>query len=335
MPFIFGVIMKNYLEAKNLCYAYYKEPLCLKDVSFSLNKGEKLLVLGGDGMGKTTLLKTLSGFDDKFFGDVLFEGISVKNIMDKDKGFSIIFEEPVLARGSVEKNIDLACDVLCTKKDKTEKELLLKDFAFEQDLKTKVKKLSHVEKLKVNFARVEIKKPRVLFVDDIFKNVNPEDFEEMFGLFDRICAGTTVVFVCSNKTLKKHHQIIKLFNANKVLYLNNAKGSVFNGFSEFIDKRVDLAVIGYTDEFKVIEGACFLQNGAYFFVDHTGLQVKLDKQFNKKLDEMKIDEIEGVDTVFVLNKEFNIDLANNNDVNKALAEGKLELFFKLDGSRII
>lgn len=335
MPFIFGVIMSCYLEAKNLCYAYYKQPLCLKDVSFQLNKGEKMLVLGDEEMGKTTLLKTVSGFDDKFFGEVLFDGILVKNIIDRDKGFSIIFEEPVLARGSVEKNIDLACDVLCTKKNKEEKVELLESFGFNEDLKTKVKKLSLANKLKLNFARIEIKQPRVLFVDDIFKDISDSDFEELFGLFERICKDTTVIFACSNKTLKKHNQIINKFNADKVLYLNNAKGTLFNGFQEFIDKRVDLAVIGYTDEFKVIEGACFLQNGSYYFVDHTGLQVKLDKQFNEKLDKMKIDEIEGVDTVFVLNKEYNIDLANNNDVNKALSDGKLELFFKLDGSRII
>ena len=104
--------MENYFEVKNLCYAHYKQPLCLKDVSFSLSKGERLLVLGSEEMGKTTLLNAISGFDDKYFGNVFYKGLDIKNILDIDKGFSLVCKEPVFVSGSVEKNIDFACHVL-------------------------------------------------------------------------------------------------------------------------------------------------------------------------------------------------------------------------------
>ena len=44
--------MKRYLEAIKLCYAYYRQPLCLRDVSFEVSKGKKMLLLGVEEVGK-------------------------------------------------------------------------------------------------------------------------------------------------------------------------------------------------------------------------------------------------------------------------------------------
>ena len=152
MPFYFWCnIMKKFFEVKNLCYAHYKQPLCLKDVCFSLSENDRLLVVGLDEMGKTTLLNAISGFDSKYFGGVFFEEIDVKNILDADKGFSIIHEVPVMVKGSVEKNLDFACGVLGVNKSTEEKQELVNQFGINADLKTNVKKLDNnrIEKVLV------------------------------------------------------------------------------------------------------------------------------------------------------------------------------------------
>ena len=83
----------NVLEVKNLCYAYIKKPLCLKDVSFSLEKKQRALVLALDDMGKTTLLKTVSGFDDKYFGSC--NGINFHKVYINDSKLFITKREYV------------------------------------------------------------------------------------------------------------------------------------------------------------------------------------------------------------------------------------------------
>lgn len=336
MPFYFWCfIMKNFFEVKNLCYAHYKQPLCLKDVCFSLKENDRLLVLGLEEMGKTTLINAISGFDNKYFGNVYFQNIDIKNILDADKGFSVIHEVPIMVKGSIDKNLDFACSVLGISKTIEEKQELLDKFCIGADLKTNVKKLDYNQMLKLNFARVYIKQPRILFVDNIFKNIRQEDFNEVYEKFRLVSDKRTVVLTCDNTEVLNHPELVNWFNPTKILYINNANFYLYDSIESFMFDKIDLNVFCFTDEYKCIEGACFLQNDSYIFVDHTGIEVKLDKSFNSKLDAMKIDEIEGVDTALVFKKTENIDLSKNNDVNEALKKGKLNLYFKLDGSRII
>ena len=108
--------MKRYLESIKLCFAHYKQPLCLRDVSFSVSKGNRLLILGVADVGKTTLVKAISGFDDTYIGEVRFNGKNIKTIPDEEKRFSLLLSEPVFLSGNIRKNIDYLCDVENIKK---------------------------------------------------------------------------------------------------------------------------------------------------------------------------------------------------------------------------
>ena len=131
--------MKKYLEVKNLCYSHYKQPLCLKDVSFDMQKNETLIVVGHDEMGKTTLLNCVSGFDSRYFGSVELEGVEVKNIPDEDKGFSILYEEPILINGTIEKNLDLFAKHLELLKKRKKNRRFLKSLRFHKTSKLGLK----------------------------------------------------------------------------------------------------------------------------------------------------------------------------------------------------
>ena len=100
--------MKNkpVLKCENLCFSYYRQPLCIKDFSIELNNDENLLILAVDGQGKTTLMRLLSGFEDKYFGKVFHFGVDVKTIEDKNKQVSLLLSDPVLVFSSIRTNID-------------------------------------------------------------------------------------------------------------------------------------------------------------------------------------------------------------------------------------
>lgn len=327
--------MKNYLEVKNLCYSHYKQPLCLKDVSFSMRKNETIIVIGHDEMGKTTLLNCVSGFDSRYFGSVTLDGVEVKNIPDEDKGFSILYEEPILINGTIEKNLEFVCKTLGITKNREEKQEILSKFKISQDLKTKVKKLSYIEKVKLNLARLYIKQPRLVFVDDIFKNLSVEESAEVLDLVKEVTKNSTNILVFSKDAIVKNREILNSFKSNKVLYLNNSNGLLYKNFSEFEKSCVDLNAVKFFDYYKFVSGACYVEDDAYFFVDSTGVHFKFDKEFNKKFNNVKLDVIDGEDTVFVFKKELNLELYKNNDVNSYFKDGLIMMFLKLDGSRII
>ena len=83
--------MEQFFEAKNVCFSYYRKPLCLKDVHLSIKKNEKVILLAPEEMGKTTFLKVLSSFEDKYFGKILYNGKDLKTLGDEEKNFSLIF----------------------------------------------------------------------------------------------------------------------------------------------------------------------------------------------------------------------------------------------------
>ena len=177
--------MKDFLKTENLCFGYLKQPLCLKDVNFSMAQNDRVLVLGLNDKGKTSLLKTLSGFDMHFFGKVFIEGKEIRSVSDEERNVSLIFDEPVLINSSIEKNIDFLFETLKREiPEKQEKQELLKRFNLNFDLKHKVKKLTTFEKFKLCFLRSFVKDSKILFVDDILKNeFNAEEISKYLYIY--------------------------------------------------------------------------------------------------------------------------------------------------------
>ena len=137
--------MKEFFKVENLCFGYLKRPLSLKDVNFSARKNDKILILGLEDKGKTSLLKTISGFEEHFFGNVYLDGEEIRKISGENKCVSLIFDEPILIDSTIDKNLNFVFETL--KKEipsDYEKKQILKTFNLDLDLKLKVKKLSCV-----------------------------------------------------------------------------------------------------------------------------------------------------------------------------------------------
>ena len=329
--------MERYFSVHNLCFGYLKKPLCLKDVNFSAEKNDRILILALDDKGKTSLLKTLSGFDDKFFGKVFLDGKEIRSIPDDDKKVSVIFDEPILLNSSIEKNLDYICEVL--KKERltdSEKVELLEKFNLDYPLKTKVKKLSDFEKFKLCFLRVFIKRPRVVFIDDILKNgFNQDEIQELKVILDFCLEGRLVFMASNNDSFVKNRDFFEWFNPTKVLYLNNAFVSEKKSIDNFFESIIDLDACGFNLELTKLEGFCVFQDGNFYLSFQDKFVIKIDKALNEKFERLKLAENENEDIVMVFEKGLEFDLVNNNDVNRLLGEKKLMIFSKLDRSRVI
>lgn len=337
MPFLWENVMSNFFRTENLCFGYLKKPLCLKDVNFCAEKNDRILILALDDKGKTSLIKTLSGFDEKFFGKVFLEDKEIRSIPDEEKKVSVIFDTPILLNSNIEKNIDYIFDVLKKERpSENEKLELLKKFGLDYPIKTKIKKLSIFEKFKLCFLRVFVKESKILFIDDIFKNnFNEQELEKLKEIFD-ICLKDKLVFVAANSESFVNNKIIfDWFNFSKVLYLNNAILFERKSVDEFLKDSIDLDACEFDVNLTMLEGFCVRQDGAFYLSFEDKYILKIDRMFDDNFEKLKLSEGENEDIVLVFGNSMQIDLTKNNEINKLLADKKVMIFSKIDRSRVI
>ena len=86
----------RFVEVKNLKKVYDNGHEAIKDVSFSVKKGDLVCLLGPSGCGKTTILNMLAGLLNPTSGDILFDSKSVVNVAPKDRQIGYVFQNYAL-----------------------------------------------------------------------------------------------------------------------------------------------------------------------------------------------------------------------------------------------
>ncbi|MDJ0620557.1 MAG: peptidase domain-containing ABC transporter [Calothrix sp. MO_192.B10] len=100
--------LKGHIEFKNVSFQYDKNaPLVLKNVSFVIQPGQKVAIVGQSGSGKSTLAKLLLGLYRPNTGQILYDGISLENFNSRTwrNQFGVVLQEPFLFSGSIRQNI--------------------------------------------------------------------------------------------------------------------------------------------------------------------------------------------------------------------------------------
>lgn len=325
----------KYFEVKNLCYSYYKQPLCLKDISFSADKNEKILILAKDDMGKSTLLNAISLFDTKSFGAIYLNGQDARKIADDEKNFSLIFEKPALISGTIRKNIDILTNHLNFKRlTDCSLNAFLKLFHIGFDADTKIKVLSQEDKIKLTLLRSYIKNPDIVFVDDIFKNISEKEKNNFVDDIKTLIRDKTAFIAMSDSSFLKNQFLFDEIHFDKILYLNFAECRVYDDVMAFEQDLPDLNSLDFFNSKIVYDAVIEKVKSDYYFVKDT-LQFKFDKSFYKKLEVLKLSDGEEDSIVFYIDDAVNIDTYSNEKFNDALKDKSLKLFSKLDGCRVI
>ena len=295
------------------------------------------MILGLEDKGKTSLIKTISGFDEHFFGNVYLDGEEIRKIPDENKFVSVIFDEPILLNSTIDKNLNFIYGVL--KKEipsDMEKKELLDVFHLDFDLKLKVKKLSNIQKIKLCLMRVFIKKPKILFIDNILKyDFSKDEIEELKEIISLLIKDCLLFFAADNNSFVKYREFFESLKPTKVLYLNNSLVCEKHSIDDLFDNVYDLDVCSFSEEFEFKDGYCVFQEGVFYLSFDEKIVVKVDKKFNDSFEKLKLSERENEDIVLVSKKGLNFDLAKNNDINKLFSEKKLMVFSKLDRNRVL
>lgn len=189
---------KIILEAKSICKSFH-DPVTLnvlKDVSFSLSRGEYASIIGRSGSGKSTLLYILSTMDTDFTGELLIDGISVRSKTEKqlaalrNEKIGFVFQfHYLLNEFTALKNVMLPGFKL----NKVSEEQLesnaygfLKDLGIEKLAHKMAYQLSGGEKQRVAIARAMINDPLIIMCDEPTGNLDSKNADIVFNIFKEL-----------------------------------------------------------------------------------------------------------------------------------------------------
>ncbi len=192
------------LEVKDL-QVYYGMIQAIKGISFEVNEGEVIALIGANGAGKTTTLHTISGLIQPKAGSVVFEGKDITRTMAHkivSMGMAHVPEgRRVFAELSVKQNLLLGA---YTRSDKNEIEETLKMVykrfpRLEERLTQMAGTLSGGEQQMLAMGRALMSKPKIILMDEPSMGLSPIYVSEIFDIIKEIsAAGTTVLLVEQN-----------------------------------------------------------------------------------------------------------------------------------------
>lgn len=213
------------IEFKNVSFTYDDTNIeALKNISFTLNKGETLGVLGKTGSGKSSILALISRLYDTTNGEVLIDGKSTKklNLYDLRNQISVVPQDAFLFSDSIKNNIKFG------KENATDEEIEdvakkanvhhnIIDFknGYDTVLGERGITLSGGQKQRVSIARALIKEAPILLLDDCLSAVDTETEEAILNNLAQHSANKTTIIVS--------HRISSIKNADKIIILEDGK----------------------------------------------------------------------------------------------------------------
>lgn len=193
----------------------------LEDVSFSLENGEFVVVLGSSGAGKTTLLNLLGGMDNATSGEIILDGKTVTSLDRRglteyrrsDVGFVFQFYNLMPNLTALE-NVEIAVEIC---KDHLNPKEVLCEVGLEERLQNFPAQLSGGEQQRVSIARAIAKNPKLLLCDEPTGALDYNTGKKILKLLHDVCknSGRLVIIVTHNSALKDM--------ADKVVYIKNGK----------------------------------------------------------------------------------------------------------------
>lgn len=249
-----GYVVNGEVEFKNVDFSYNPERRILTDVSFKLNAGDCIAIVGPSGSGKSTLINLIPRLYDVEGGSVLFDGVDVRklDLAFLRRNIGIVSQETYLFNASIRENL------LYAKPDATEDELIeackkanIWDFVSTQEegLDTMVGnrglKLSGGEKQRISIARVLLKDPALLIFDEATSALDSISEKKIQEAIDPLIEARTSILIA--------HRLSTILAADEILVIKDGQIAE-RGTHKKLVKAGGVYTELYETQFKVKKG---------------------------------------------------------------------------------
>lgn len=215
--------VKGKIEFKHVWFAYEKENWILKDVSFTINPGESIALVGKTGSGKTTITNLINRFYTIQKGEILLDGININDINLKSlrKNIGTILQDPFIFAKSIKDNIKLYSDISDERVEEAVKLASATDFinslnnGLDEIASERGNSYSAGQKQLIAFARIFAQNPSIFILDEATANIDTTTEELIQKSVDKISAEKTSIFIA--------HRLSTIVNVDKIIVLDHGK----------------------------------------------------------------------------------------------------------------
>src|SRR5271165_2052560 len=210
----------------------------LRDVSFAIEPGETIAVVGHTGAGKTTLISLLMRFYDVQRGAVRIDGVDIKemNLDDLRGRFGVVLQDPFLFSGTVEGNIRLGTARIQDEDvEQAAEDVNLADFirtlpgGFKEEVRERGSTLSTGQKQLISFARALAHNPKILILDEATSSVDTETEFRVRDALNRMVEGRTSLIIA--------HRLSTIQRADKIIVMHKGQVREMGSHQQLLAQR--------------------------------------------------------------------------------------------------
>ena len=210
----------------------------LRDVSFAIEPGETVAVVGHTGAGKTTLISLLMRFYDVQKGAVRIDGLDVKDmdLNDLRSRFGVVLQDPFLFTGTIGGNIRLGTERIQDEHiERAAQDVNLADFiqalpkGFDEEVRERGSTLSTGQKQLISFARALAHEPKILILDEATSSVDTETEFRVREALARMVEGRTSLIIA--------HRLSTIQRADKIIVMHKGQVREMGTHQELLANR--------------------------------------------------------------------------------------------------
>lgn len=226
------------IEFKNVWFAYEDEDYILKDVSFTINEGEKVAFVGATGAGKSSILNLIGRYFDIQKGEILIDGVNIKDIdIDVLRGaIGQVQQDVFIFTGDIKSNISLNNENITNEKI-IQSSKMVNASSFIEKLNNKYDEpvtergstLSAGQRQLLSFARTLAYDPKILVLDEATSNIDTETEELITKALETLMNDRTTIMVA--------HRLSTIQHADKIIVMHKGEIKESGNHQQLISKN--------------------------------------------------------------------------------------------------
>jgi len=210
----------------------------LKDVSFTVEPGQTVAIVGHTGAGKTTLTSLMMRFYDVTAGQILLNGVDLRSqdLLALRKHFAVVLQDPFLFTGTIAENIRFGNEqIVDAQLRQAARDVNVLDFIeslpghFDEPVRERGNSLSTGQKQLINFARALAYNPRILILDEATSSVDTETELRIRGALERMVEGRTSVLIA--------HRLSTVQRAETILVMHKGQLREMGSHQQLLARR--------------------------------------------------------------------------------------------------
>ncbi len=226
------------VEFDHVWFAYKDEDWVIQDLSFTINPGETVAIVGHTGAGKTTIISLVLRFYDVKRGSIRIGGVDVRDMdpLELRREFGVVLQDPYLFSGTVADNIRLGTESIEMLDIETAAEQVnLTEFihalpeGFNQPILERGASLSTGQKQLISFARALAHRPRFLILDEATSSVDTETELRVRRALQQMVEGRTSIVIA--------HRLSTIQRADRILVMHKARLRESGTHQELLNER--------------------------------------------------------------------------------------------------